>query len=184
MGNGESSYHRFLGGDESAFSELIDIYRESLIFFANRYVHNLSVAEEIAEDCFVTLAVYPKRYNFKTSLKTYLFTIARNKAVDRIRKDRRISYVEDGTLEILSEEYEQFENEIFKNEDKRILHSALSELKEEYYTVLHLVFFEEMSNDEAAVVMKKSKKQIENLIYRAKLRLREILLQRGLSYEG
>jgi hypothetical protein len=38
MGNGESSYRCFLDGDDSAFSEVIDIYRESLIFFINRYV--------------------------------------------------------------------------------------------------------------------------------------------------
>ncbi len=184
MGNGESSYHRFLGGDESAFSEVIDIYRESLIFFINRYVQNLSVAEEIAEDCFVALVVYPRRYNFKTSLKTYLFTIARNKAVDRIRHAKKVSFVTDETLDVLSEEYEGFENEIFKNEEKRLLHSAMSELKEEYRTVLHLTFFEGMTNGEAGKVMKKSAKQIENLIYRAKLRLRETLTERGMSYEG
>lgn len=184
MGNGESSYHRFLNGDSSAFSEVIDIYRESLIFFINRYIGNLSVSEEIAEDCFVALVVYPRRYNFKTSLKTYLFTIARNKAIDRIRKDSRTLLVGDECLDSLSDEYEQFEKEIFRNEEKRILHSALDELKCEYRTVLHLVYFEGMSNGEAASVMKKTTKQIENLIYRAKLRLREILTDKGISYEG
>ena len=51
MGNGESSYHRFLNGDKSAFSEIIDLYRKNLIFFINRYLNNLSLSEEIAEDC-------------------------------------------------------------------------------------------------------------------------------------
>ena len=184
MGNGESSYHRFLNGDDSAFSEIIDIYRESLIFFANRYVGNLSLAEEIAEDCFVALAVYPKRYNFKTSLKTYLFTIARNKAIDRLRKNRRMLLAGDEALDAMSDEYEQFEKEIFRNEEKRVLHSAISELNNDYRTVLHLIYFEDMSYAEAAAVMKKSTKQIENLVYRARLRLREILTDRGISYEG
>ena len=184
MGNGESSYHRFLNGDESAFSEVIDIYRESLIFFINRYIGNLSVSEEIAEDCFVALVVYPRRYNFKTSLKTYLFTIARNKAIDRIRKSKRVVLVEDEALDVLSDEYEQFEKEIFRNEEKRILHTSIKELNDDYRTVLHLVYFEGMSNGEAAKIMKKSVKQIENLVYRAKLRLREILEKRGISYEG
>ena len=184
MGNGESSYRRFLDGDESAFSEVIDVYRDSLIFFINRYVQNLSVAEELAEDCFVALVVYPRRYNFKVSLKTYLFTIARNKALDRVRKSKRVSLMQDDVMDVLSEEYEGFEREIFKNEEKRILHSAMGELCADYYTALHLVYFEEMSNAEAGKVMNKSVKQIENLIYRAKLRLREILSQRGLKYEG
>ena len=184
MGNGESSYRRFLDGDESAFSEVIDVYRDSLIFFINRYVQNLSVAEELAEDCFVALVVYPRRYNFKTSLKTYLFTIARNKAIDRVRKSKRVSLMQDDVMDVLSEEYEGFEREIFKNEEKRILHSAMGELCADYYTALHLVYFEEMSNAEAGKVMNKSVKQIENLVYRAKLRLREILSQKGVNYEG
>ena len=184
MGNGESSYRRFLDGDDSAFSEVIDIYRESLIFFINRYVQNLSLSEELAEDCFVELIVYPKRYNFRASLKTFLFTIARNKAVDRLRKLRHTTNLPDTELDIPTQEYESFENEIFKNEQKRILNEAMKELKEEYYTVLHLIYFEEMSNGEAACVMKKSAKQIENLVYRARLRLREILQKRGLDYEG
>ena len=115
MGNGESSYRRFLDGDDSAFSEVIDIYRESLIFFINRYVQNLSLSEELAEDCFVELIVYPKRYNFRASLKTFLFTIARNKAVDRLRKLRHTTILPDTELDIPTQEYESFENEIFKN---------------------------------------------------------------------
>ena len=184
MGNGESSYHRFLNGDDSAFSEVIDTYREILIFFINRYLGNLSLSEEIAEDCFVALVVYPKRYNFKTSLKTYLFTIARNKAIDRLRRDKRMLLVGDEALDVMSDEYEQFERDIFRNEEKRVLHSAISELNNDYRTVLHLIYFEDMSYAEAATVMKKSSKQIENLVYRARLRLREILTDRGISYEG
>ncbi len=184
MGNGESSYHRFLNGDDSAFSEVIDTYRESLIFFINRYLGNLSLSEEIAEDCFVALVVYPKRYNFKTSLKTYLFTIARNKAIDRLRRDKRMLLVGDEALDVMSDEYGQFEKDIFRNEEKRVLHSAISELNNDYRTVLHLIYFEDMSYAEAATVMKKSSKQIENLVYRARLRLREILTDRGISYEG
>ena len=60
----------------------------------------------------------------------------------------------------------------------------MGELCADYYTALHLVYFEEMSNAEAGKVMNKSVKQIENLVYRAKLRLREILSQKGVNYEG
>ena len=142
MGNGESSYRRYLNGDDSAFSEVIDIYRESLIFFINRYVHNLSLAEEIAEDCFVALVVYPKRYSFKNSLKTYLFTIARNKAIDALRRQKHISHVPDEALDTISEEYEQFEKEIFKNEPQvKNLCAFLAKLLLMYFCLLwHLLF--------------------------------------------
>ena len=74
MDNGESSYRRFLSGDERAFSEIIGMHKDNLIFFINRYVHNIAIAEELAEDVFAELLIYKRRYNFKTSLKTYIFT--------------------------------------------------------------------------------------------------------------
>ena len=89
MDNGESSYRRFLDGDNNAFGEVVDIYKDSLIFFINRYVHNFAVAEELAQDVFVELLLHKRRYNFKTSLKTYIFTIGRNLAVSYIRKCAR-----------------------------------------------------------------------------------------------
>ena len=50
MDNGASSYRRFLEGDLSAFEEIIDTYKDSLIFFINRYVSDLDLAEDIAAD--------------------------------------------------------------------------------------------------------------------------------------
>ena len=50
MDNGESSYRRFLEGDNGAFAEIVEAYKDSLIFFINRYVHNFAVAEELAQD--------------------------------------------------------------------------------------------------------------------------------------
>ena len=52
MDNGASSYRRFLDGDDSGIVEIIRDYKDGLILFLNRYVNNLHVAEELAEDTF------------------------------------------------------------------------------------------------------------------------------------
>ena len=174
MDNGESSYRRFLDGDENAFGEILDMYSENLIFFINRYVNNISVAQELSEDVFVEILLHKKRYNFKTSLKTYLFTIGRNKAVSYVRRCSRrpecaYAYIENEA------DRKNIEDEFIKKEQERLLHKAIEKLNKDYKTVLHLVYFENMSNDEAAKVMKKSKKQIENLLYRAKQVLKKEL---------
>lgn len=171
MDNGESSYRRFLDGDESAFGELLDLYSENLIFFINRYVGNVAIAQELSEDVFVDLIIHKRRYNFKTSLKTYIFAIARNKAVSYLRRcSRKPEYA----YEYIEEESDRrnLEDEFLRKERARELHDALGRLNEDYKTVLHLVYFEDMSNEEAARVMKKNKKQIENLLYRAKQALK------------
>ena len=172
MDNGESSYRRFLNGDERAFSEIIELHKDNLIFFINRYVRNIAVAEELAEDVFAELLIHKRRYNFKTSLKTYIFTIARNKAVSYVRKCVRhpecaYEYIENES------DRRNLEDEFIQKERERELHKALDKLNEDYRTVLHLIYFEEMSYANAAKVMKKNTKQIENLVYRARNTLKK-----------
>ena len=184
MDNGASSYRRFLEGEESAFSEILDLYRDNLIFFIHRMIHNLDVAEDLAADCFVELLLHPKRYNFQYSLKTYLFTIAHHKAVNYIRRNKRFSSVSIEEMGEKSQAYLSFEEDVLQGEQRQAVHKALAQLKEEYRSVLHLLYFEELSYEEAAKVMGKHKKQIDNLAYRAKGALRNILEKEGISYEG
>lgn len=173
MDSGENSYRRFLNGDEEAFRNIIELYKDSLIFFVNRYVHDYDAAEDIAEDAFVQLIIHRHRYNFKTSLKTYLFTIGRNKAISYLRHASRRADVSVESIEV--PDGECLEEKLLLEERKLALHCALDELKEEYRVVLHLIYFEDMSYEEAGRVMKKSLKQVTNLVYRAKKALRDRL---------
>ncbi len=183
MDNGASSYRRFLNGDEKAFSEILDMYRDNLIFFINRTVNNLSVAEELAADAFSELLFHPKRYDFSVSLKTYIFAIAHHKMVSYIRRSSRISMVALEDAPPKSLEYQSFEEEIFKEERKRLCHEALNKLPKDYRTVLHLLYFEDMSYEQAGKVMGKSIKQITNLAYRGRNAMKVILEQGGFVYE-
>ena len=75
------------------------------------------------------------------------------------------------------------ERNYLRTEQKIQLHKALKGLKPEYRQVLYLIYFEGFRNDQVAIVMKKSKKQIENLVYRAKLSLESELEKEGFLYE-
>lgn len=167
-----------------AFTEIIDTYRDNLIFFLNRTLQNLSIAEELAADTFAELIIHPGRYDSKKAgFKTWLFTIAHHKMVDYIRHANRYKILSYEETPDKSLEYESFEKDILNKERNRILHDALFQIKEDYRTALHLIFFEDMSYEEAAKVMKKNRKQIDNLVYRGKSALREILEKEGFSYE-
>lgn len=180
---GQLLYRQYLDGDKSAFEKLISLYNENLIFFITRYVHSLDVAEDIAEDCFVELIVHPHRYNFKVSLKTYLFTVARNKAVDNIRHNSVINLMPLDEQCAKSAEYISFENDMLRNEERKAVNAAVSRLKKDYGTALHLVYFEELSYEETGRIMHKTRKQVENLVYRAKNELRKILTEEGWNDE-
>lgn len=169
-------YKRFLEGDELAFEEILNTYREGLTFFINRYVNNIDVAEDIAADVFAYIVFKPKKYNFKVSLKTYLFMIGRSRALDWLRKQSKRRHLPIDSL--YSEPCDAVDDPAEKyiaEEEKRKLHNAIGKLPDDYKTALHLVYFEEMSYEEAAAIMKKDKKQIENIVYRAKKALRKHL---------
>ena len=177
MGNGESSYRRYLDGDQTAFDEVMGLYRTSLTFFINRFVHDMDAAEDLAIDTFMYLIVHRHRYNFKTSLKTYLFMIGRSRALDYIRHRKVVTEVELSEAE--GEQGTSVEEIILLDERKQALNRALRQLPQQMQTAVHLVYFEDLSYEDAAKVMKKNKKQVANLLYRAKVQLRSILGKDG-----
>ena len=174
MDNGASSYRRFLDGDESAFNEIMKELFRSLVFFIDGYVHDVHAAEDIAIDTFSDLVVHKHRYNFKVTLKTYVFMLGRSRALDYIKHRKVLSFVELSEAEGLEDE-KTLEELVLADERKRVVHAAISKLPEDMRVVIHLIYFEEMTYDEAAKVMKKNRKQVDNLLYRAKKELRIIL---------
>ena len=87
-------------------------------------------------------------------------------------------------LESYVSEEESVEESYLREERKIAVHRALRKLKPEYRQILYLVYFEGLSNSEAAAVMKRSRHQIENLVYRARLSLKSELDKEGFVYEG
>ena len=179
MDNGASSYRRFLDGDESAFECIMKELFCGLVFFIDGFVHDTHAAEDIAIDAFSDLVVHRHRYNFKVSLKTYLYMIGRSRALDHIKHRKRVEFVELSETDETADDRLQLEEMVLADERKRMIHSAINQLPEDMRVAVHLVYFEEMTYDEAAKVMKKNRKQVDNLLYRAKKALRITLEKDG-----
>ena len=179
MGNGASSYRRFLDGDESGLVEIIRDYKDGLILYLNGFVSNLHTAEELAEDTFVKLGVKKPRDSKRCSFKTWLYTIGRNVAIDYLRKNRKV--VTEELSEFIGSE--SLESEYIREEQKIIVHRAMLKLKPEYRQVLWLVYFEGMKAKDVSIIMKKSVHNIEVLVYRARLALKSELEKEGFIYE-
>ena len=175
MDNGASSYRRFLEGDKEAFQHIVDAYSDGLTFFINRYVQNITVAEDIAIDVFTELIVHPRRYNFSVSLKTYLYMIGRNRALNYLKKQKKHTIVDITEVEDALADEMDLEALILRDERKCLVNEGLKQLPEDMRIVVHLVYFEELSYEDAAKIMGKNRKQVDNLLYRAKSMLRTIL---------
>ncbi len=183
MDKGAVSYRRYLDGDDKGIVEIIKIYKDGLILYINGYVNNIIIAEDLTEDTFVKIAIKRPHFSGKSTFKTWLYTIARNVAIDYLRRNSKfISHSVDEYSNYLSEET-SVEKEYLIKEQKIMLHRTMRKLKPDYFQILYLIYFEDFTNGEAAVIMKKSKKQIENLVYRAKQTLKSELEKEGFEYE-
>ena len=180
MENGACLYRRYIAGDDGAFDSLMDMYHDGLILFINKLVGNYAVAEELAADAFVELLIHKKRFLGNSDFKTYLYAIGRHKAIDYIRRDAKKTVPTDEILE-LSDEAQRIEEDYITDESRRALHRAIGKLSEDARAAVYLVFFEELSYEDAARVLGKNKKQIDNLVYRAKAVLKKILTEEGIG---
>lgn len=85
MDNGASSYRRFLDGDESAFDEIMKELFDNLVFFIDRYVHDVHAAEDIAIDAFSDLVVNKHSVQFQGNTEN-LFVYARSQPCLKLHK--------------------------------------------------------------------------------------------------
>ena len=184
MDNGASSYRRFHeDGDESGLIEIIRDYKDGLILYLNSFVSNIHIAEELAEDTFVLLGIKKPKDKGKSSFKTWLYTIGRNMAIDYFRRNsKRTEISAEDCAELVCEE-QNLEIAYIKEERKITLHRALGKLKSEYRQILWLIYFEDFSIKEAAIIMNKSTHSAETLVYRARKSLKSQLELEGFVYE-
>ncbi len=175
----EALFFRYIDNKEdAALKILLERYREELTFFIFGFLKNMDDAEEIMMDAFAVAASGTARFLGKSSFKTWLFAIGRNLALKSVRR-KRFLFIP--LNEEITADCGLPELELLRDEKKRILYEALGSINPEYRQALHLVYFEEMSTDEVAAVMKKNKKQVYNLIARGKAALKEALEKRGIS---
>ncbi|MCL1983429.1 MAG: RNA polymerase sigma factor [Clostridiales bacterium] len=181
---GEELYLRFAEGDESAFAELVGLYRESLTMYIYSFVKDMYEAEDLMIDTFACLAE-ELGFEGRSSLKTYLFAIARHLAMRCLKKRRNRVHVsiEELVCEPGASGGSSPETDYLRGERRERLRNCMQKLKPEYSEVLNLLYFENMSYAGAAKTMKKTKKQIDNLTYNAKISLKAVMESEGFTYE-
>lgn len=177
MDNGAGSYLRFLNGDNDGFVELVREYNDKLVLFLNTVVGDRYIAEEAADETFLKLYIDRPVYKSGYSFKTWLYTIGKNIAINYLKKSKRQNGVPLDDFTYISADTD-IEAEYIQGQENVSLHHAIKALKSEYSQVLYLIYFEDMSNAEAAKVMGKTSRQLYNLIYRAKQALKEELERR------
>lgn len=174
-------YRRFLNGDKESFELIVDKYMEKIIYFIYGFVKRIDVAEDLAQDVFVYILINKEKYDFKYSLRTYLYIIAKSRAINYTKKENRITYLQDNDY-IFSEE--EIEDVVFNKEKSKKIRKAINSLPEPQNRIIYLVDIEELSYKEICKILNISLSQVKTLIHRGRKKLKKILEMEVNIYNG
>jgi RNA polymerase sigma-70 factor (ECF subfamily) len=174
---------RIARGNAGAFRDLSNQYLGSIVTFATRLMKSQADREAIAQETFLRAWQNASKYEPTAKLSTWLHTIARKIAIDRLRKKSR------------SEEAFELDDErdeaplsgrpsrlLAKKQEQDGVQQALAELPERQRSAILLCHEQGLTNPEIARILETSVEATESLLARARRRLRQIV--EGESPEG
>lgn len=171
-------YKKYLNGQKEAFEKIVVKYKDRLIYFISKYTNNIYVAEDISQDVFVYILLNKDQYDFKYSLKTYLYTIAKCRAWNYLKREKKIVRLTDEYYDM-----QDIEEEIFQKETIESLKENIKKLKPEYQSAIYLADLEDLSYKEISKILDKSMPQVKVLIHRARKALQKITRREEILYE-
>ncbi len=170
-------YLLFLKNDNEAFNMLVKKYRKSLISFIIKYVKNIEIAEDLAQDAFVYMLINKKEYDFKYTFKTYLYTIAKSRAINYLKKEKKKIIFDESYM--LNNDIESFEETLdatlIRKEKYELLYKNLKNLKQDYKLAIYLADFQGFKYEEISRILNKTLPQTKMLIHRARKALKKLL---------
>lgn len=157
--------------DEVAFKVIFNKYYSRLYYFIREFISFDDIAENVVQDTFFTL--WNKRHELKddSNLSAYLFTVARNNCLYRLRDQRyrqklfTINSLDQNELEMNMEVLNELDSSAYTFEEiERIIERTLEELPPQCKKVFILSRFEERKNKEIAEELNISVKVVEKHI--------------------
>lgn len=167
---------RVARSDKQAMRSLYERYHDSLLSFLRARGADDATAADTVHEAMLEVWRSAHRYAGKASVKTWMFTIARNKLVDRFRKSARLSFVD----EVPDSQDTQPDPEAISiaASDAKRLRGCLDRLKPAHLSVIRLAFFEDLSYDEIADIEEIPKGTVKTRVFHAKQLLLRCLGQR------
>ncbi|MFA5260378.1 MAG: RNA polymerase sigma factor [Candidatus Omnitrophota bacterium] len=172
----------FQNGHEGAFEDLFRKYKTPIFNFVMRLLCNRADAEDVVSEVFMKLYTHKHSYKPQARFSTWLFTIARNTSISKVRTRNRFSplWVSDGE----SGTYEEIPvpdpgplpaEHVMGQETAAVIQRAVEQLPDDQKEALILREYHNFKYDDIAAIMGCSLENVKILIYRARARLRKDL---------
>jgi len=141
---------RISRGDETAMKEVYDLYSGSLFNFVKNWSADPHAAGDIVHEAMMVVWKRADRFQGRSSLKSWIFSIAKNKAIDLNRKSSRMTYTGEDmdTIDLEVSPIEALEN----SQNANTIKSAISKLSDTHKRMIHLAFYEDLSYREISEI--------------------------------
>lgn len=172
----------YLDGDNASFDKILNRYLKSVFNFIYRFSGGIAEAEDLTQETFFKAWKYLNKFNQKDNFKTWLFTIARNTAIDFLRKKKDLSFSdfndEDGEnviTETLADPSASPVEDFKIVEKNELIERLLNKLAPKYREVLLLHYSHDLTFDEIGKILKKPLDTVKSLHRRALIALKEMV---------
>lgn len=171
-------------GDQKAYAELMDRYRDSIYFMLLKMVRNKDDADDLTIEAFGKAFKRLEQYTPNFAFSTWLFKIATNNAIDYLRRkknntysiDKGIENDEGGEMSIdIKSEGPDPEEKFIKKEKVKLMREVVEKLKPNYRLLIEMRYFEEMSYDEISDKLELPLGTVKAQLFRARELLYNIM---------
>jgi len=156
---------RSAAGDEGAFREIVERYKNGLYAFLWKFMGRRDLVEDVFQETFLQLYTSQESFDPSRPLRPWLFTIAANKAKDALRKIQRTAAVSIGSLtspeemsfgeavNILTSEEERPYEEIQRDEAAANVRRVIADMPENLREILIMAYFNKFSYKQMAQIL-------------------------------
>jgi len=169
-------------GDEKAYAELLDRYKDAIYYMLLKMVNNKNDAEDLTIEAFGKAFKNIEQYTPNYAFSTWLFKIATNNCIDFIRKKKaNIISIDNGedSNEMASPSLQSNtldpEADMIKNQKVTLMRSVVHKLKPRYRNLIELRYFKEYSYEEIANELNLPLGTVKAQLFRARELLFNIL---------
>jgi RNA polymerase sigma-70 factor (ECF subfamily) len=171
----------FQAGNERAFVELVERYKDRLINFVYRFLNDMTDAEDLVQETF--LKVYKNKHAYREIAKfsTWIYTIAGNLARSELRKRKRRKTFTMSQLSFADNEFtpvdpgKDTEGIVFNTYAGEEIMKAIKQLTEPFKTIIILRDIQELSYEDISTILDIPMGTVKSRVNRARLKLQETL---------
>jgi RNA polymerase sigma-70 factor (ECF subfamily) len=168
--------HAIARGDEAALARLYDAYRVILFGLLVRILNSREEAEDILQDVFIQVWRRAKDFDEKRGRPfTWLVTLARSRAIDRLRQLGARQRLATGAAQEQTETVSDALSDTIRVAQRETVRQALAELPEDQRITLVLAYFEGLTQSEIAAKLKAPLGTIKTRMRSGMIKLRALL---------